>query len=306
MSLEINWDEFTFRCSSLGNIMSEPKCESNLDKYNKARASYTKHIEAYNLAKAGTKMSEKAYASAKAANLKLEKLDLIKNKVNLSDTCKTHLSDIYTRVVYDRTEDLKSKYLEKGLLMEEDAITMYSLLTGDYFEKNTERKENGFIQGEMDFSTIDMAVDTKVNWSIFQFQRVVSKPIKPLYEWQLRGYMWLYRKSKGRLVYCLLNTPEHLIKREQTKFMYEVYGREIDMTEKERADFAEACIEITRNHTYDDMPLEERVKIFDINQSDEYEDRIIKRVQECREYLKDFKNLNTITDDTDGDDEVED
>jgi len=279
--------------------MQDQKGVTNLEKWNKAKDYYDKAQEKFLMAKEGSKAAENAYNSMKKYEAQLDYLTPIKHETKLSDTCKTHLADLYTRVVYDRTEDLKSKYLEKGLLMEEDAITLYSSLTGEYFEKNKERKFNEFIEGEMDFSDVIVAFDTKVNWSIFQFNRVVCKPIKPLYHWQLDGYMWLYNKKKGRLIYSLLDTPEHLIKREQSKFMYEVFGKEKDLSKEEMYSYLEACEEIRKNHTYSDIPLEKRVKIFDVEENLERREKIKTRVLQCREYLKNFENLNTSIDETD-------
>ena len=35
------------------------------------------------------------------------------------------------------------------------------------------------------------------------------------YEWQMRGYMWLYNRDCAIVDYCLVDTPEDLIGYEQ-------------------------------------------------------------------------------------------
>lgn len=279
-----------FRCSSLGYIMSEPKEKSNLEKWEDAGFSYNKKVkEIMLLSDKAVKGKEKMQVQIDKLKTQIETLEPIKDIPNLSETCKTHLCDIYTLVKYGRTEDIKSKYMEKGLHMEEDAITLYSLVTGNYHEKCTEYMFNEYIDGHMDFpSTDDFINDTKVNWSIFQFNRVKAKPIKPLYDWQLKGYCWLWKKTKGRLIYCLLDTPEHLIESEQTKLMYELFGNKINYdysSDELKAQYKEACKEIRYNHTYDDIPEKERVVIFE-NELTEYDvERIKKRVEDCRWFL---------------------
>lgn len=284
----MDFSNFTFRCSSLGYIMADGKGKSNLEKYNDAILKVKDAIEKFGAAKTGTKASENLALKIEKLEEVIKKLEPIKDVTYLSDSCKTHLCDVYTRVKYGRTEDIKSKYLEKGLLMEEDAITQYSLLTGLMYNKNKVRETNEFIEGEMDFEKDDMVIDTKVNWSIFQFTRVASRPIKPLYHWQLDGYMWLFGKNKGRLVYSLLDTPEHLIKMEEKRLLYDFVGSE--------EDYNEACIELRRNHIYSDIPIEERVRVFDVERSEERIEKIKSRVKECRIYLNNLNN-KTLQDD---------
>jgi len=289
----MDFSNFKFRCSSLGYIMADPKGKSNADKFNEAfEAAKKLYFEMEDMNKE-TKKYEQAQEKLSKLNLKMDQLRPIKDRPFLSDTCKTHLCDVYTSSKYGRTEDVKSKYLEKGTLMEEDAITLYSLYSGEFYQKNRERRYNDFIEGEMDFEGQDIVIDTKVNWSIFQFTRTAAKPIKPLYHWQLDGYMWLWNKPKGRLVYALIDTPEHLIKLEEKRLLYDFVGSEND--------YEEACNEIRKNHNYSDIPNEERVRIFDVYYQEERIEKIKSRVKECRNYLNNLNNKNI-----DDEDETED
>lgn len=287
--MSYDFSKHTFRCSSLGYIMSEPKGKSKKVQYEETLATMNEVMEKYQLMKKDSKSAENTLKRLDKLSSKLEKLELVKDKPHLSDTTLTHLSDVYTRVTTGRTEDIKSKYMEKGLLLEEDAITAYSLLTGEFHKKNKIRERNEFIEGEMDFEDVsDRVLDTKVNWSIFQFNRVASRPIKPLYWWQLQGYCWLFNKSKARLVYTLLNTPEHLIAMEEKRLLYDFVGSEDD--------YKEACAELRRNHIYDDIPLKDKIRIFDIQRSEEAIERIKSRVIECRTYLNNFNNSTKLDD----------
>lgn len=283
----MDFSNYKFRCSSLGHIMVDPKGKSNQQIYDEAVQKAADKKAEYNLLliadKTGTKLSQKVLADWEAAKGKVKEYELKKDKIHLSDSCKTHLCDLYTALKYNRTEDIKSKYLEKGLHSEEDGITLWSLVTGLMHTKNTERKENDWLTGEMDFPSDDDYInDIKSNWTIFQFNRVRAKPLKPLYKWQAKGYMWLWNKQKARIIYALINTPEHLIKIEESRLKYDFVGTQ--------EDWEEAVAEIRRLHTYDDIPNKDRVIPIEVLRDEADEELIKNRVEECRRFLNSLNN----------------
>lgn len=280
----MDFSKYKFRCSSLGYLLTPVRGKTNAQKYEELMDSYDKKLASLEKLGPNAVISKQKLTDACGEiSIKLNELKPIKDKVQLSDSAKTHLCDLYTAMKYNRHEDIKSKYLEKGLHSEEDAITLYSLVTNEMYHKNTERRENEWITGEMDFPSEDEAInDTKVNWSIFQFTRVVAKPLKPLYKWQGKGYMWLWEREKCRIIYCLINTPKHLIEIEKKRFLYDFIGTQDDLDT--------AYLEIERLHTYDDIPNEERVRIFMIER-DIVDEEIIKRYVEAgREFLNNIDN----------------
>lgn len=279
----MDFSKQTFRCSSIGYIMTEPKGKSNLEKYNDALSSLKKYKDS--LATTG----EKAIKTRENLEHKIvmgerlvKRLEAVKDVKILSDTCKVHLCDIYTAVKYNRTEDIRSKYMEKGINVEEDSITLYSLITREFHKKNKERRYNDWIEGELDFHNSEKLVDTKSNWSIFQFNRVAARPIKEHYWWQLDGYMDLWNLPRAELAYCLINTPTKLIESEKKKLLYDFLGSE--------EEYREACLEIERLHTYDDIPDKEKIRIFQVTRDEERIERIHRRVEECREFLNNLEN----------------
>ena len=54
------------------------------------------------------------------------KLKADKEAGNLSETSKSYLVEVYIKEMYDREADINSKYIAKGLMVEEDSITLYS------------------------------------------------------------------------------------------------------------------------------------------------------------------------------------
>lgn len=293
------WDNFLFRCSMLGKLASKPKSKSPKQKIMELKAKlkvaegdaipvFDKLREQKSL----TKTDENKLNKITDINEAIEKLKPFENTPHLSETCKAYLANIYTEVMYNRKEDITSKYIAKGLLLEEDAITQHSLNVGKMFRKNTQRLSNGFIDGEFDYEDTELEIvkDAKVNWSIFQFNRAAAAEIDTNYWWQLKGYMWLKGYKKAELVYSLLNTPEHLIKQEEKKLLWQVQSEE---------DYEEACIELRRNHIYDDIPAEEKEKIFAVSHNDEDIEFIKQQIIWARDYLNNFSKNKKLKNESD-------
>ena len=128
---------------------------------------------------------------------------------NLSETAKTHLIDLFVANEYKRNTDIFNKYVNKGLMVEEDSITLYSMVKKRFFYKNTERLENDFINGEpdlfigKDINSADAIIDIKSSWDLYTFMRVkYSKVINENYWCQLQGYMWLTGASQFLYLSC--------------------------------------------------------------------------------------------------------
>jgi len=54
----------------------------------------------------------------------------------LSETTKKYLREVMIYEKYGRKKDISNKYIEKGLAVEEDAITLYSRFTKVFYKKN--------------------------------------------------------------------------------------------------------------------------------------------------------------------------
>lgn len=276
----IDWSTFTFRCSSLGYIMVPAKGKSNLQKYEESLEKLSDVEEKIKSTKnKDTKIYYNLLEKQIKLNSDLDYYEPIRNIPHLSETCKTHLCDIYTSNKYDITEDIKNKYIEKGLRREEDAITLYTLVCGVMYSKNKIRKFNEWINGECDIDKKGeiFVGDTKSNWSVFQFTRTVAKPINFKYKWQLKGYCWLFGKRLGKLIYCLLDTPEHLIVAEERRLLYDFLGSE--------EEYKEACKELRRCHIYDYIPNEEKIREYEVYFSEEDITAIKKKIEDCRWYI---------------------
>lgn len=210
-----------------------------------------------------------------------------KDAGNLSETAKTHLIDVFVSNRYGRQSDIQNKYIQKGLLVEEDSITLYSRVKKTYYKKNENPLSNEFIKGTPDLYSgksikeADHIIDIKSSYDIFTFFRNHNNDLNNLYYWQVQGYMWLTGAKSASVAYCLVDTPEQIINDEKRKLMWKMGAA---TTESE--DFIQACGELDRLLTYKDIPLNERMIEFHVDRNEEDISRIEKRVVKGREYLK--------------------
>ena len=133
-------------------------------------------------------------------------------KETLSAGCKTYIKELVKEDLFMYRSTIDSKYLTKGIDMEDTSIDLYNEVHSTLYLKNTERLENEFITGECDINAEDKIIDIKSSWSLETFPAAVDDINNKDYEMQLRGYMWLYDKPKAELAYCMVSTPDYLLK----------------------------------------------------------------------------------------------
>lgn len=210
-----------------------------------------------------------------------------RTKDDMGETCKAHLLECFIEKKYGRTKDVTNKFIEKGLLAEEDSIDLYTLVKDKLFIKNTDQLQNDFFVGTPDLfegetiQTASVIIDLKTSWNIFTFFQCMHKAIDKKYFWQLQAYMDMTGAKEGRLVYCLVNTPFKLVEDEKKKLTWTMGV--ID-TEADEA-YIEACKRIDLNSNYDDIPIEEKYVEFIIPRDDEAIEKAHERVKFCRTFL---------------------
>lgn len=218
-----------------------------------------------------------------------------KDAGNLSESAKTHLIDVYVSNKYNRNTDIQNKYIQKGLLVEEDSITLYSRVKKTFFKKNEEHLTNDFIKGTPDLyigktiHTADKIIDIKSSYDIFTFFRNLTSSLNNNYWWQVQGYMALSGASSATVAYCLVDTPQVIINDEKRRLMWKMgVATELD------PDYLQACEELERLLTYSDIPISERVIEFEVQRDNEAIEQCYSRVIKGREYLSVIENTNRI------------
>lgn len=176
----------------------------------------------------------------------------------LSESAKKVVEDEIRALYFGVRERVSSKQMQKGIDCEQVSIELLNNVEfrlSKPYVKNTERKSNEWITGECDIYDPDTKLirDIKTSWSLATFPLFATNADD--YEWQMRGYMWLWDCNEASVDYCLVDTPEHLIGYEQ---------REL--------------------HIVSHIEPEKRVKSFVYERDLEKEERIKQRVEQLREY----------------------
>lgn len=209
----------------------------------------------------------------------LGKLMTYPDRDTLSANPKSLLGTIFKEELFQKSSTIRSKYLDKGLIVEDESISMYGTFIGRDYRKNTERFDNDFITGEPDILD-DELIDIKSSWDYSTFPLTETDIPNKDYYWQMQGYMALTNREKSKLVYCLVDTPDEIIFHEMR-----VTERKLGVMELPK----HLEQEIWDGHKYGDKPMKYRIKEFDIERNDQDIERIYSRVKLCREHL------NTLT-----------
>jgi hypothetical protein len=151
---------------------------------------------------------------------------------------------------------------------------------GNYYgvelKKNEVQLNNEFFQGT--FDTIiegKMVIDTKVPFDAFTFPYFVDEIPKD-YFLQLQIYMNLTNTPKAALCYCLENGTEEQINRLAWKLANEKGKEEFDIEEWDEAE---------QQLSYDHLPEEMRIKVYEFDYDHSVIEQLQKRVLEAREYI---------------------
>ena len=170
--------------------------------------------------------------------------------------------DPYLRPLYDALYQIMGaeKFqanMEKGLIVEGQSIDLYNAVHFTDYQKNTVRLTNDWITGECDIIIPRVkGIDIKSSWSLGTFPALSEDGEDKTYEWQCRGYMMLWEVPRWEVAYCMVNTPDELIKYEQEELHY--------------VDHIDPALRVTTVAYERDMAIEEKIKT---------------KVEACRYYL---------------------
>jgi hypothetical protein len=176
----------------------------------------------------------------------------------LGKTGQSYLQEWVKEQVYGRRKQISSKYLLKGLEMEDKAIELLSneLFDGAMIFKNEEHFESDYFTGTPDIIFNDKIIDIKCSWDCMTFPLFETELPSKEYFFQAQVYMDLVGVEKYEVIYCLMDTPDDLL-----------YGDD------------------PTYHQYSNVPTEYRIKRFNIDRDEEAIDKLKARVLESREYI---------------------
>ena len=165
----------------------------------------------------------------------------------LSVGAKTYLKKMAKEFVFGFNEVISGKYMEKGIIVEDESIKLYNRVNFTDYKKNTERKTNDWITGKCDIFTGDKIIDIKSSWHLPTFPAIAEDGEDKGYEWQLRAYMMLWNVDRAEIAYCMVNTPDELIKYEQEELHF--------------VDHIDEALRVTIVPYERDLKLEESIKM---------------------------------------------
>lgn len=181
----------------------------------------------------------------------------------LSVGAKTAITKMAKQFVYGYDERISSKYMDKGIKVEDRSIELLNSVLFTSYKKNTERRTNDWITGECDIVGNDRIHDIKSSWSLATFPVLASQGEDKTYEWQGRAYMMLWEIDHFEIDYCLVNTPDELIGYED----YELHSVEHIAPE----------LRVTRVQYQRDKTLEEKIKV-KVNAARDFYEQIVREI----------------------------
>ncbi|WP_109438378.1 hypothetical protein [Aquimarina sp. AU119] len=231
----MNFTNYLFRASQIGKIMSgipKPLTQNQIETF-----------EAY---------QERKNGNGKPLTEKQEEtfIDLRRKKnakCQLTDGSKTYLEKLVWEELTGRKQNLKVKYLDKGIQVEERSITVYSKIKKKFFVKNKIRMANKYFTGEPD-NVQGKVRDIKSSWEYETFPLTDHKITNSDYEWQVQVYMNLFDLKEAELIYCLVDTPEKLINDEirRMDWKFDLFNGSGEVKEE----CIPLVVELISNHIY--------------------------------------------------------
>ncbi|MDR2148539.1 MAG: hypothetical protein LBE91_19020 [Tannerella sp.] len=206
--------------------------------------------------------------------------EIMSAKGELTQTNKTWLDIWMKEQIYNRKKEFTSKYTDKGNIMEDHAIDFVAekLNLGLAF-KNDREFENDYLTGTPDliFPDKNLIIDIKCSWDCFTFPLFGSELPNKDYYYQAQGYMELANIDNYKVAYVLIDTPSSIIEREAWY-----------LSKNSGFDFEETLEELERKLTYNDVtdPVL-KLKTFNVERNRDVVDNIYRKVDKCREYIKD-------------------
>lgn len=249
--------KFKVRASCGGKIMTDAKGKSNFELFLEAKeklSSLKTRLDGFKNKKCKSALDIKENKIPETKKL-IEELEKVKDKKQLSETCKTHLKEWILSVKYGRKKYFGSKYTDKGNKTEQDGFQLIQdvLFKGKFLPKNKEYLENEFFCGTPDVLIGDFVIDNKSSWDIFTFPMGERDIPNKDYFFQLHIYMELSGKKDALLGYTLNDTPCEII--EDEIFRFKRQKNLIDITDQQ-------AYEVSKNFIFTKKGLQENIFLY--------------------------------------------
>ena len=202
----------------------------------------------------------------------------------LSKTAQKYLIEIYIAEKYGRVKDVQTKQMRKGVEVEQESINLLSRFLGINLNKNENRFTNDYITGMPDIITDDCIIDIKSSYDIWTFMNNMPDKLDSLNYWQMMCYMWLADKNNAKVAYCLSNTPFGILEQEKKSLLYRM-----NVVSEESPEYIKESMKLEFNMIFDDIPINDRVLIFNVNRNEDDILKIKNKVEKAREFLEEIE-----------------
>jgi len=233
--------------------------------------------------KQNLKLLELRAKGSKSQDLvKLEQklVEIPENK--LSKGAMTYVQDWWYGQKFEFQKVFTNKYVQKGNQVEGYSITQINKLLGIFATKNKQQFENDFIKGTPDIIQDEFIIDVK-NVFYPNGLKFFDADEETNYIWQIHGYNYLTGKNKGYVLRVLVNPPDNILEK-----LIWTHWNEAGKVGQYSQDFSD---EITDLYNFEKLPIEERVRIYPINTSENEIKIIQKAVDLSREYVKELNEI---------------
>jgi hypothetical protein len=194
----------------------------------------------------------------------------------LSKTAKTYIHEIILREKYGINKEFSSRYTDKGNQVEDIAIAMANeVLDVGFIYKNSENLQNDWITGTPDVITDEILLDVKCSWDATTFPFFETEIPTKDYFYQLQGYMWLTDKTESLLIYCLVDTPLEIVEDEIRRAHWKFHKLDEDLELRQ---------EIECKHIFANIPMNKRIKIFEVKRDEKVIEQIKEKIEVARLY----------------------
>lgn len=301
---------FKIRCSGIWAIMTEAQWTNYNEKLIKKRQELEENWIKYQWIH-DTTMKSAINLFNKCNKIKQEILELEEKskEVILSKTCIEHLEDRVKKEYYWRENMYRSDALDKWTECENEAIFVLNKALWTNYKKsvynNWEKMENERCTWHEDIDWWDHTIDTKVSLSFNSFP-ILKEDFEKDYRRQGQWYMrlkwenYLYHK----VAKVLVNSPERLLKSKlyveymnlskKYEWNEEYFDEDYQINAKKifLAHVFDKSLSINSNwldislQDHEVIPRDKRVKIYKFERDNNAIEKIKRRVEECRAFLK--------------------
>ncbi len=198
----------------------------------------------------------------------------------LSKTAQSYLIEVYISQKYGRDKDVQTKQMKKGIEVEQDSIDMLSKYLNKTLYKNEKRFTNDWIGGTPDIVLEDSIIDVKSSYDLWTLLGKIPNKLDSLYHWQMQSYMWLTGTKQAKVCYCLIDTPDSIIETEKYYLL-----KKMDVISEDSPDFVRECLKLEHSMKFGDIPMNERILVFNVDRNEDDILKIQHKVEKAREFL---------------------